>query len=136
MLPALRDRWYALHSKFLEMQAVASQRAATMAAMTKFFRTLMQYLALGFAAFLVLENKLSPGMMISATILLGKATSPVEMVIGSWKQWRGMISSYERLKKLLEDNPPRVVGMSLQRCEYGRGICRTPRDSKSSSQKY
>ncbi|QWD61806.1 type I secretion system permease/ATPase [Polynucleobacter sp. MWH-UH25E] len=115
MLPALRDRWYALHSKFLEMQAVASQRAATMGAMTKFFRTLMQSLALGFAAFLVLENKLSPGMMIAATILLGKATSPVEMVIGSWKQWRGMISSYERLKKLLEDNPPRVVGMSLQR---------------------
>ena len=115
MLPALRDRWYALHSKFLEMQAVASQRAATMGAMTKFFRTLMQSLALGFAAFLVLENKLSPGMMIAATILLGKATSPVEMVIGSWKQWRGMISSYERLKKLLQDNPPRVVGMSLQR---------------------
>ena len=115
MLPALRDRWYALHSKFLDMQAVASQRAANMGAMTKFFRTLMQSLALGFAAFLVIENQLSPGMMIAATILLGKATSPVEMVIGSWKQWRGMVSSYERLKKLLEENPPRVIGMSLQR---------------------
>jgi ATP-binding cassette subfamily C exporter for protease/lipase len=86
-----------------------------MGAMTKFFRTLMQSLALGFAAFLVLENKLSPGMMIAATILLGKATAPVEMVIGSWKQWRGMVSSYDRLKKLLADNPPRVVGMSLPR---------------------
>jgi len=115
MLPALRDRWYAIHSKFLETQAVASQRAATMGAMTKFFRTLMQSLALGFAAFLVIENKMSPGMMIAATILLGKATSPVEMVIGSWKQWRGVVSSYERLKKLLGENPPRVVGMSLQR---------------------
>jgi len=115
MLPALRDRWFALHSKFLHMQAVASQRAATMGAMTKFFRTLMQSLALGFAAFLVLENKLSPGMMIAATILLGKATAPVEMVIGSWKQWRGVVSSYDRLKKLLSDNPPRVVGMSLPR---------------------
>ena len=115
MLPALRDRWFALHSKFLHMQAVASQRAATLGAMTKFFRTLMQSLALGFAAFLVLENKLSPGMMIAATILLGKATAPVEMVIGSWKQWRGVVSSYDRLKKLLSDNPPRVVGMSLPR---------------------
>jgi len=54
---------------------VASQRAATMGALTKFFRTLMQSMALGFAAFLVLENKLSPGMMIAATILLGKATA-------------------------------------------------------------
>ncbi len=115
MLPALRDRWFALHSKFLHMQAIASQRAATMGAMTKFFRTLMQSLALGFAAYLVLENKLSPGMMIAATILLGKATAPVEMVIGSWKQWRGVVSSYDRLKKLLADNPPRIVGMSLPR---------------------
>ncbi len=115
MLPALRERWFALHSQFLERQALASQRAANFSATTKFFRTLMQSLALGFAAFLVLENLLSPGMMIAATILLGKATSPVEMVIGSWRQWRGTVSAYERLKKLLADNPPRVTGMSLPR---------------------
>jgi len=72
---------------------------------------------LGFAAFLVINNLLSPGMMIAATILLGKATSPVEMVIGSWKQWRGTVSAYERLKKLLADNPPRAIGMSLTRPE-------------------
>ena len=117
MLPALRERWFSLHSQFLERQALASQRAASLSATTKFFRTLMQSLALGFAAFLVLENLLSPGMMIAATILLGKATSPVEMVIGSWRQWRGTVSAYERLKKLLTDNPPRVVGMSLSRPE-------------------
>ena len=115
MLPALRERWFALHSQFLERQALASQRAANFSATAKFFRTLMQSLALGFAAFLVLENLLSPGMMIAATILLGKATSPVEMVIGSWRQWRGTVSAYERLKKLLADNPPRVTGMSLPR---------------------
>ena len=115
MLPALRERWFSLHRQFLERQALASQRSANFSATTKFFRTLMQSLALGFAAFLVLENLLSPGMMIAATILLGKATSPVEMVIGSWRQWRGTVSAYERLKKLLADNPPRVNGMSLPR---------------------
>lgn len=113
MLPAIRDRWSLIHNQFLKMQSLASQRAATLGALTKFFRILMQSLMLGFAAFLVLENKISPGMMIAATILLGKATSPVEMVIGSWRQWRGVISSYDRLRKLLEDNPPRSIGMSL-----------------------
>jgi len=117
MLPALRERWFKIHSQFLEQQALASQRAASLSATTKFFRTLMQSLALGFAAFLVINNLLSPGMMIAATILLGKATSPVEMVIGSWKQWRGTVSAYERLKKLLADNPPRAIGMSLTRPE-------------------
>lgn len=115
MLPVLRDRWFKLHGQFLETQSIASQRAASLGAITKFFRTLMQSLALGFAAFLVLKNELSPGMMIAATILLGKATGPVELVIGSWKQWRGTVSAYERLKKLLGDNPPRILGMSLPR---------------------
>jgi len=117
MLPALRTRWFKLHSNFLNKQSLASQHASTMGALTKFFRNLMQSFALGFAAYLVIENLLSPGMMIAATILLGKATSPVEAMIGSWKQWRGAVSSYHRLIKLLESNPPRVVGMSLPRPE-------------------
>jgi ATP-binding cassette subfamily C exporter for protease/lipase len=75
----------------------------------------MQSLTLGFAAFLVLENSLSPGMMIAATILLGKALSPVESVINIWRQWRGVVSSYERLEKLLSENQVRVAGMSLER---------------------
>lgn len=115
MLPAIRSRWFQLHTQFLEWQAIASQRAAAMGAMTKFLRTLMQSLILGLAAYLVLQNSLSPGMMIAATILLGKALSPVESVINVWRQWRGVVSSYERLEKLLSDNPPRTPGMSLER---------------------
>ncbi|MBT8606646.1 type I secretion system permease/ATPase [Polynucleobacter paneuropaeus] len=115
MLPALRARWFKVHDHFLGKQAIASQYASSIGALTKFFRTLMQSFALGFAAYLVLENELSPGMMIAATILLGKATSPVEMVIGYWKQWRGAVSAYERLSLLLENNPSRSKGMSLPR---------------------
>jgi ATP-binding cassette subfamily C exporter for protease/lipase len=113
MLPMLRDRWFKIHQKFLEKQSLASRHASLMSSLTKFFRNLMQSFALGFAAYLVLENLLSPGMMIAATILLGKATSPVEAVIGSWKQWKGAVSAYERLTKILTDNPPRNSRMSL-----------------------
>lgn len=115
MLPAIRGKWFALHDQFLNLQAVASQRAATMGGVTKFLRSLMQSLTLGFAAYLVLENQLSAGMMIAATILLGKALSPVESVINVWRQWRGVVSAYERLEKLLADNPERIGGMSLER---------------------
>jgi ATP-binding cassette subfamily C exporter for protease/lipase len=115
MFGAIQRRWQTLHQKFLGLQSTASQRAASVGAATKFFRTLMQSGMLGFAAFLVLKNELSPGMMIAATILLGKATSPVEMIVGSWKQWRGTVSAYERLNKLLAENPKREVGMPLER---------------------
>lgn len=115
MLGAIQQRWQVVHQDFLRLQSSASQRAASVGAATKFFRTLMQSGILGLAAFLVLKNELSPGMMIAATILLGKATSPVEMIVGSWKQWRGTVSAYERLNRLLAENPKRESGMPLER---------------------
>jgi ATP-binding cassette subfamily C exporter for protease/lipase len=133
MLPAIRSRWFALHSQYLDFQATASRYAATMGALTKFLRTLMQSLILGFAAFLVLMNTLSPGMMIAATILLGKTLSPLESVINVWRQWRGVLSAHERLKQLLQNNPKRQDGMTLERpqgfisCEH---VYVTPPGSK------
>jgi ATP-binding cassette subfamily C exporter for protease/lipase len=117
MLPGIRRRWFVLHQKFMDIQALASQRAASLGAITKFLRITTQSLVLGLAAYLVLINQISPGMMIAATILLGKSLAPVEAVIGVWRQWRGVISSYERLQKLLSANPVRKVGMSLPRPE-------------------
>lgn len=117
MLPGIRGRWFALHQKFMDIQALASQRAASLGAITKFLRITTQSLVLGLAAYLVLINQISPGMMIAATILLGKSLAPVEAVIGVWRQWRGVVSSYERLQKLLSANPVRKVGMSLPRPE-------------------
>ena len=113
MFRNIQARWYALHKQFMDLQSTASQRASQLSALTKFLRTAMQSLALGVAAFLVIQNLLPPSMMIAATILLGKALSPVEMVIGVWRQWRGVVSAYERLHGLLGANPPRVIGMPL-----------------------
>lgn len=115
MLPGIRKRWFQVHQKFMSIQALASQRAASLGAITKFLRITAQSLILGLAAYLVLINQISPGMMIAATILLGKALAPVEAVIGVWRQWRGVVSAYERLQKLLVENPARKVGMSLPR---------------------
>jgi ATP-binding cassette subfamily C exporter for protease/lipase len=117
MLPGIRKRWFELHQKFMSIQALASERAATLGATTKFVRFTTQSLVLGLAAYLVLLDQITPGMMIASTILLGKALGPVEAVIGAWRQWRGAVSSYERLNKLLIENPRRNTGMSLPRPE-------------------
>jgi ATP-binding cassette subfamily C exporter for protease/lipase len=61
----------------------------------------------------VLEGKISPGMMIAASILLGKALGPVQQVIGVWKSFASTRSAYERLTKVLEANPERQSGMQL-----------------------
>ncbi|NMM28988.1 MAG: type I secretion system permease/ATPase [Glaciimonas sp.] len=113
MLPNLQGRWFKLHTKFLRLQAEASEKAGIVGAFTKFTRISLQSLVLGLGALLVIQGKITPGMMIAGSILMGRALSPVEQLIGVWKQFAGMRSSYERLTKLLEANPAREAGMAL-----------------------
>ena len=113
MLPNLMSRWFRLQSKFLELQGEASEKAGIVNAITKFVRICLQSLVLGFGALLVLENKITPGMMIVASILMGRVLSPVEQLINMWKTWISAKISYGRLSELLDANPPRVLGMAL-----------------------
>jgi len=113
MLPNMRSRWYAQHQQFLRLQTIASQRASQIGAITKFVRIAVQSLILGVAALLVIKGQVTSGMMIAASILLGRAIAPVEQIIAVWRQWSGVVSAYHRLDQLLVKNPPRVAGMSL-----------------------
>lgn len=113
MLPNMQSRWFAVHSRFLGLQANASQKAGTIGAVTKFVQVALQSLVLGYGALLAVEGKISPGMMIAASILVGRALAPVQQVIGVWKSYSNTRSAYERLVKLLEENPVRNTAMSL-----------------------
>jgi len=113
MLPNLMGRWFKLHGKFLHLQGEASEKAGLVAAVTKFVQVSLQSLVLGYGALLVLENKITPGMMIAASILLGRALAPVQQVIAVWKTFAGARSAYGRLTELLGNNPARKAGMQL-----------------------
>ncbi|NDD11806.1 MAG: type I secretion system permease/ATPase [Betaproteobacteria bacterium] len=113
MLPALRNRWRVIQDKLLQKQSEASDRAGFISAAIKFWRLTMQSAVLGIGALLVLENLASPGVMIAASILAGRALAPVDLAIASWKQFASARSSYQRLEQLLDDFPARQPGMSL-----------------------
>lgn len=113
MLPNLQARWFKLHGRFLRLQAEASEKAGIVGAITKFVQVSLQSLVLGFGAMLVIDGKITSGMMIAASILVGRALSPVQQVIGVWRSWSSTRSAYERLTLLLEKNPQREAGMLL-----------------------
>ena len=113
MLPALMNRWFALHSRFLQLQADASEKAGIVMATTKFFRTALQSLILGVGALLALEGRITPGMMMVGSVLMGRALAPVEQLIGVWKTWASTRSAWQRLSELLAAHPPRRDTMSL-----------------------
>lgn len=113
MLPNMRSRWYSEHQEFLKLQAEASQKASLIASITKFTRIAVQSLILATAALLVIKGQVTSGMMIAASILLGRAISPVEQIINVWRQWNGVVSAYQRLVNLLAHNPIHGDNMSL-----------------------
>ncbi|MDM8350756.1 type I secretion system permease/ATPase [Pseudomonas sp. sp1636] len=113
MLPAIRQRWFGNHLRTLEMQTLASDRAAYINGTTRFVRITLQSLILGTGALLAIEGKITPGMMIACSILAGRALAPVELAIATWKQLLTSRSSWSRLNTLLEDFPAHKSGMSL-----------------------
>jgi ATP-binding cassette subfamily C exporter for protease/lipase len=117
MLPNLMSRWFKLHGKFLSLQAQASQKAGTITAVTKFFQMSLSSSVLGLGALLVLDNRITSGMMIAASILLGRTLAPVQQLIGVWTSWSSTRSAFERLTSLLEANPAREAGMELPKPE-------------------
>lgn len=113
MLPNIQARWYKIHSRFLNLQAEASEKSGVVTAISKATSVALQSMMLGLGALLVLEDSISPGMMIAGSILLGKAIGPVQLLISVWRQFGNTRSAYERLTKLLEENPARKPGMAL-----------------------
>lgn len=107
MLDGLRERWFQRQGRYLALQGEASDRAAMIGAVTRFFRFALQSGILGFGAWLVLQNQLTPGGMIAASILLGRALAPVDLAIATWRGFVSARESYTRLGKLLEAHPER-----------------------------
>ena len=115
MLDNLKNRWREKQMRFLQLQSQASDRSASISSVTKSIRIAVQSLVLGLGAWLVIEGKMTPGGMIAGSILLGKTLAPIELAIGAWKQFLTARAAYDRLEKLLEENPVREEAMSLPR---------------------
>ncbi|MGE5526356.1 MAG: type I secretion system permease/ATPase [Rhodospirillaceae bacterium] len=115
MLSALRERWLARHLRFLALQGKASDRAAAIAALTRFFRITLQSSILGLGALLVIENQMTAGAMVAASILLGRALAPVELAIGTWRHFVSARAAHERLEALLSLHPVEEARVNLPR---------------------
>ncbi|EFO1665477.1 type I secretion system permease/ATPase [Escherichia coli] len=133
MLPNLKGRWFGLHQRFLNSQRIASERASRVTSITKFVRLSLQSLVLGLGGWLAIDGRITPGMMIAGSILMGRTLAPIEQVINVWKNWSSAKQAYQRLVRLLEQHPPRGIGMSLPRPEGEvsvEGVTATPPGSK------
>ena len=68
------------------LEATANYQAVSgrYTALIKFVRMFMQSLALGVGAWLAVSGQISVGSIIAASVLLSRALSPIEQVVGAW----------------------------------------------------
>lgn len=101
----LVGRWSRSNDRSLRLLVKGSKWSGGLSAASKFFRMALQIAMTAAGAALVLQNELTPGGMIAGSILLGRALSPVDQAINSWKNAVAARDAFARLKKLLSALP-------------------------------
>ncbi|WP_186393202.1 MULTISPECIES: type I secretion system permease/ATPase [unclassified Pannonibacter] len=105
MEKALGARWRERHGSMIAAQAGASDKSGAILTFQKFFRMTIQSAILGLGAYLALHQEISPGIMIAASIMMGRALQPVEQGVAQWKQFVAARQAHERLKQLFDNIP-------------------------------
>lgn len=115
MLNPLLESWKAQQDEANNAQSSASNRSSVISALARSFRLALQMAVLGLGAYLVLKNEASPGIMIAASILVGRALAPVEQAIGTWKATIGARAAYKRLAVMAGQRPEATPALPLPR---------------------
>ena len=113
MLNRLQARWLNTHEQALINQTESADRIAIISNISRTLRLILQSLILGAGALLVLNQEISPGLMIAGSILLGRALAPIDQLTGAWQSVVSAHSQYQRLKTVFLEQPFQTDTMEL-----------------------
>ncbi len=105
MQSAAFSRWNGLRQRALNLTLHASDQSGGFTTLSKTFRLFLQSAMLGLGAYLVLTADLTPGAMIAASILLGRALAPLDLAIGQWPSIQRAMKGWQNLGELLATVP-------------------------------
>lgn len=81
---------------------------------TKVIRMILQSAILGMGAYLAIYQEISPGSMIMASIIAGRALAPIDAAIGNWKPFVKARQSYRALNALLASSTSGETDFQLE----------------------
>ena len=113
MADAYHDRWATQRHGALGSHTRASDVAGTITAVTKVTRLFLQSLMLATGAYLALQQIVTPGIMIAASIILSRALAPIEQAVGNWRAFISARQGARRIKAALETLPENDARMAL-----------------------
>lgn len=98
MAGALVRRFEACGHDAMRAQVRQGDLTGGLTVTTRVLRVLLQSLMLGLGAFLVIRGSVSGGAILAASVLVGRALAPVDLLIGNW---RGLVQARGAVGRLL-----------------------------------
>lgn len=96
------EKWKKLNVPVIDTMLGTGRQMALIQSVSKLLRPTLQIAMLGAGAYLVLDQSVTPGVMIATTIILGRAIAPVESLIANWNTLVQARASHARIQSLLE----------------------------------
>ena len=113
MLPAVRNKWFARHQQFLQLQINATEASGAMRGLSGLLGRSLPSLQMAFGAWLALEGEITGGMVIAASMLIGKAMSPMTTLISEWDSIISARQAYDQLNIVLAEDEAYSSQMAL-----------------------
>lgn len=134
MVEVVVERWRDLNRDVVESQSRLGSVTTRMGAFVRAYRAGTQVGILALGAWLVIEQHLSPGVMIAGTILLARALQPVELLITGWKSLIEARGAWNRLSEVVDTQsevsrvelPAPAGRLDLERVVFGQVAQRPP----------
>lgn len=105
MTGAALDLWQGARRAALTAGLAGADLGGMFSTLSRSFRLLLQSLMLAAGAWLALHDRLSPGSMVAASILLGRGLAPIEATIAHWALVQAGGQAWRRLGQLLAESP-------------------------------
>ena len=109
----LHERWQKLNDGYATSNRLAGDLSSGFGIAAKTLRIVLQSAVLAVGAYLVIKQEVSPGVMIAASIMMGRAMAPVDLAISQWKPFLQARQSWRRLLELMARMPTNSEVMPL-----------------------
>jgi len=101
MRKTIKNRWLSIGADATNSSLTATDRIGGFTATSKASRLFLQSAILGTGAYLAIQGIVSPGVMIAASIIAGRALAPIEVVTSQWKNFALTGIAYKRLNAVI-----------------------------------
>ena len=112
MIANVSGRWRKMNDLVIRLQTRASRSAGLIHAVSKSLRVGLQVAIYAVGAYLTVTHVSTAGVMIAASIVMGRALAPLDQAMATYRQSLEAREAYRRLESLL-NNPLEPPSMEL-----------------------